>query len=172
MGIYLSASGSRFGIIESGDGEGSPARMRAMMSSRTTASAALDSTFGRRSLTAASNSRVKLMTAARPFDSPLAAWSTSWIAIASARGAFRVLPPSMIGIFFVQMLVHIGPNVLGPFRAAARIVGLSRFELALARRALIARDMIVLIAHGAPPFPQARAQQSRRRSRHGPRARR
>ncbi len=37
-----------------------------MMSSRTAASAALDSTFGRRSLTAASNSRVRLMIAARP----------------------------------------------------------------------------------------------------------
>ena len=68
----------------------------------------------------------------------------------------------------VQMLVHIGPNVLGALRAAAQIAGLSRFELALARRPPIARDMI-LIGHGAPPFPQARAQQSRRRFRHGSR---
>src|ERR1700722_20446397 len=50
----------------------------------------------------------------------------------------------------VQMLVHIGPNALGAWRAAAQIAGLSRFELALPRRPLIARDMMVFIAHGAP----------------------
>ena len=49
---------SRFGIIESGDGEGSPARMRAIMPSRTTASSALASTFGRSSPTAVSATSV------------------------------------------------------------------------------------------------------------------
>src|ERR1700722_6562745 len=73
---------------------------------------------------------------------------------------------------FVQMLGHIGPKGLGALWAAAQVAGLSRFELTLAWRPLIARDMIVLIGHGAPPFLQARARQSRRSFRHGSRGRR
>jgi hypothetical protein len=60
-----------------------------MMSSRTAASAALDSTFGRRSLTAASNSRVKLMMAARPLGSPLAAWLLGAVETAHAGVGLR-----------------------------------------------------------------------------------